>query len=129
MELNIACATDDGQNFIDRHFGDADYYYIYSVSGEKAEFINKINNTSIEEKQHADPRKAKSVLQILKSENVHCGVSCAFGPNIKRVKKHIVPIIIKEKNIESGLEKLKSNFDRIKSLWEKGKQREHLVIN
>lgn len=41
MSLTIACATDDGVNFINRHFGDADYYYIYNLTPEGATFIKK----------------------------------------------------------------------------------------
>lgn len=129
MALRIACATDDGENFINRHFGDADYYYIYELDEKKAEFITKIDNNSVEEEKHADPKKAKSVVQILKKEDVQCGVSCAFGPNIKRVKKQIVPIIMENNNIEEGLKSLVSKFSDIEKSWNKGEKREYLKIN
>ncbi len=129
MTLRIACATDDGEKFVKRHFGDADYYYIYKLDEKKAEFITKIDNNSVEEEQHADPKKAKSIVQILKEEDVNCGVSCAFGPNIKRVKKHIVPIIMENSNIEKGLKTLVSNFSDIEKSWNKGKEREYLKFD
>ncbi|MGM0409359.1 MAG: NifB/NifX family molybdenum-iron cluster-binding protein [Bacillota bacterium] len=129
MALRIACATDDGEKFVNRHFGDADYYYIYELDEKKAEFITKIDNNSVEEEKHADPKKAKSVVQILKEEDVQCGVSCAFGPNIKRVKKHIVPIIMENNNLEEGLKNLVSKFSDIEKSWKKGKNREHIKIN
>ena len=129
MSLMVACATDDGEKFITRHFGDADYYYIYEIDGEKADFVTKIDNTSVEEERHADPKKAKSIVKILKEKNVHCGVSCAFGPNIKRVKKHIVPVIMEKENIEEGLENMLNNFSKIKQSWDDGKDREHIKLN
>ena len=128
MSLTIACATDDGEKFITRHFGDADYYYIYKIDNENAEFITKISNTSVEEEKHADPKKAKSIVKILKEKNVHCGVSCAFGPNIKRVKKHIVPVIMKEEDMETGIQKLIDNFTSLEKCWNDGKNREHINI-
>ena len=128
MSLTIACATDDGEKFISRHFGDADYYYIYKIDEEKSEFITKINNTSVEEEKHADPKKAKSIVSILKEKNVNCGVSCAFGPNIKRVKKHIVPVIMKEEDMKDGIQKLVDNFKSLEKSWNEGKNREHLKM-
>ena len=129
MSLIVACATDDGENFITRHFGDADYYYLYKLNEEKAELITKIANNSVEEEEHADPKKAKSIVSILKEKDVQCGVSCAFGPNIKRVKKHIVPIIIENDSIEEGLQNLIDNYNEIEKLWDKGKEREYMKIS
>lgn len=129
MRLRIACATDDGEKFVSRHFGDADFYYIYELNDKKTEFITKIDNNSVEEEEHADPKKAKSIIRILKEKNVNCGVSCAFGPNIKRVKKHIVPIIMGNSSIEKALRTLVLNFAVIEESWNKGKDREHLKFN
>ena len=64
VKLKVAFATDDGKTFMSRHFGDAEYYYIYEINKENAEFIKKINNTTEEEEDiHADPTKAKSNLK------------------------------------------------------------------
>ncbi|ACL69233.1 NifB/NifX family molybdenum-iron cluster-binding protein [Halothermothrix orenii] len=129
MSLTIACATDDGVNFINRHFGDADYYYIYNLTPEGATFIKKVENTTGEEEGHADPEKARSIVKILKeNENVQVGVSRKFGPNIKRVKKHFVPVLVQASEIEEGLKELQSNYDYIMDLWQKGEGREHLVL-
>jgi len=41
-KIITAFATDDGKSFIERHFGDSNYYYIYEMSSSGVEFI-KIN--------------------------------------------------------------------------------------
>ena len=90
MKLIIACATDDGQTYIDRHFGDARYYAIYQLEGHTWSFLRKIPNTSKKEEKHADPEKAKSVTAILKDEHVQVVMAKEFGPNIARIKRHFV---------------------------------------
>ncbi len=110
---------------MNRHFGDADYYYIYEIDEDKAEFILEIANNSIEEEKHADPKKAKSIVKILKEEDVQVGVNLQFGPNIKRVKKHFVPVLIDTESIKEGLNKLQKNYHELKKLWEQGEKRSY----
>lgn len=128
MSLKAAIATDNGKEFLDRHFGDAKYYLIFKIDKNGAELINKIANTSEEEKKHADPKKAKSILNLLKEEEVMVGVSKKFGPNIKRIKKHLVPIIINDQNIEDGILCLIDNYDEIMAAYKKGADRNHMVL-
>ncbi len=129
-KLKVAFATNDGNTFMDRHFGDADYYYIYKIDGENPVYINKINNTTEEEEEdiHADPKKAKGISSLLRDENVSIVVSKVFGPNIKRIKKNFVCVIIKDETIEEGIKKINDNFDMIISEWEKGSERKHLSL-
>lgn len=126
MSIRVALATDDGIRFVDRHFGDADYYYIYDIDELNAEFIRSIPNKSVEEDKHADLKKAKSIIKILKGDNVQVGVNLQFGPNIKRVKKHIVPVVIDINSIDEGLNKLINNYHKLIELWEKGEGRTYL---
>jgi len=115
MELICACASDNGKDFIDRHFGESKYYFIYKINEDGIYFIRKIPNTSVEEKTHADPKKAKSVSSILKSENVQIVISRRFGPNIKRIKVHFTPVIVKNENMENGLKIVFDNFDHFEN--------------
>jgi predicted Fe-Mo cluster-binding NifX family protein len=130
MCIIVACATDDGKRFIDEHFGNAKFYKIYKIDKENITFIKDIINTTDEEEEgvHADPVKARGIVGILKNENVQAGVSKRFGPNIVKVKKHFVPVVLKEEFIENGLEKVKNNYNCILDLYNQGEKRKHLVL-
>ncbi|KYH34950.1 dinitrogenase iron-molybdenum cofactor [Clostridium tepidiprofundi DSM 19306] len=128
MELLVACATDDGKNFVDRHFGDANYYNIYKISEEGFEYVKKVENTSEEEKVHADPKKAKGISGFLKKEDVKILLSKQFGANINRMKKKFVPVVVNTDMIEEGLTKLIHNLDLIIDEWNKGEERKHIVL-
>jgi len=128
-KIKVAFATDDGKTFMGRHFGDADYYDIYSINDKQADFIKRISNTVDEEEEvHADPKKAKGISQLLFTENISVVVSKIFGPNIKRIKKKFVCIIIKDKNIEEGIRKVCGNIGKIFDEWEKGEDRQNLFF-
>ncbi len=122
--LTVAVATDDGKSFIDRHFGDAEKYYIYRLTSGSLEFVKKIENTTEEERQHADPVKAKGVTGMLKEENVQVAVSKVFGPNIKRIKKKFVCVAAPGQVMEVVLSELPHRFHELAAQWEAGENRE-----
>ena len=126
-KVKVAFATDNGKTFMGRHFGDADFYDIYEISEMKANFVKRINNTVDEEEEvHADPKKAKGISHLLLDEDISVVVSKVFGPNIKRIKKKFVCVIVKDDNIEDGVNKICSNIGKIYDEWEKGEDRKHL---
>jgi len=118
----VACATDDGINFVPRHFGDALMYNIYKVESNSILLLKKIENTSEEEKEHADPKKAKGIVSILKEQNVNVALTKIFGPNIKRISKHLLPVIATQNNIAAELEIVKDNVNKINELIESEKK-------
>ncbi len=126
-KIRVAFATDNGKTFMGRHFGDADFYDIYEIDGNKANFIKRIDNTVDEEEEvHADPKKAKGISKLLLNENINVVVSKIFGPNIKRIKKKFVCIVVKDEEIEEGINKICDNIEKIYNEWEKGEERKHL---
>jgi len=125
-KLKVAFATDDGKSFMSRHFGDAEHYYIYEIDNNNANFIKKIDNTTEKEKNHADPKKAKGITNLLSEENVNVVVSKIFGPNINRIKKKFVCIVVKDEKIEKSINNICDNIENIFREWEKGKERKHL---
>ena len=128
-KIRVAFATDNGKTFMGRHFGDADFYDIYEIDGNKANFIKRIDNTVDEEEEvHADPKKAKGISKLLLNENVNVVVSKIFGPNIKRIKKKFVCIVVKDEEIEEGINKICVNIEKIYNEWEKGEERKHLLF-
>lgn len=128
-KIRVAFATDNGKTFMGRHFGDADFYDIYEIDGNKANFIKRIDNTVDEEEEvHADPKKAGIIADLLKQEKVQVAVSKIFGPNIMRIKKKFVCILMKENSIETCVEVIKSNLLTIAEEWEKGDNRNFLKL-
>jgi len=123
-ELICAFASDDRESFMTRHFGDADIYIIYSISNENVRIIDEITNNVDEEENHADPKKAKSIAKILKSADVQVCVSPVFGPNIKRIKKKFVCIIMNETKIKRAVSIIQDHFDDIYDQWNRGKDRD-----
>jgi len=111
----IACATNDGEKFALCHFGDANQYDIYEMDGSTCRFVETVRNTTGEEEEeiHADPRKAKGIVDLLSKNNVQVGMTKVFGPNIKRVVKHFVPVIANEDKISQGLKALLEDYERI----------------
>jgi len=127
--MMVAVATDNGEKFIDRHFGDAKYYDIYKLTNTNALFIKRIENV-IEEQEavHANPEKAKGVAELLKKENVTVVISKIFGPNIKRIRKNFVCVIMNDESIKDALERLIYNWALIVTEWEKGAERNHCIL-
>ncbi|MEA3422356.1 MAG: NifB/NifX family molybdenum-iron cluster-binding protein [Bacillota bacterium] len=124
----IAFATDDGKKTMERHFGDAEYYNIYELIDGKFQMIDQIVNTTEEEEGHADPVKAKGIVDLLIEKNVEVGVTRVFGPNIKRVKKHFVPVLISTETIEESLEVIFNSLGIIEAEILKGDKREHIDL-
>ena len=127
--MKTAFATGDGKSFTNRHFGDNDYYYIYDISETESRFIKRINNTTvtIEEKEHADPAKAKGVTGLLKEENVKVVVSKVYGPNIKRIRNNFVCVLMNN-TISDSINIIKENFKVISDEWGKGEERKHINL-
>ncbi|MCK5672396.1 MAG: hypothetical protein KAH95_03425, partial [Spirochaetales bacterium] len=75
-----------------------------------------------------DPVKAQGIVGILKKEGVSMSVSRVFGPNLKRVKKKFLCIIVKEGSIEESIKKLQDTFPALLEEWSKGEERNFLRI-
>ena len=91
--------------------------------------IKRIKNIVDEEDDvHADPKKAKGISALLLDEKVTVLVSKIFGPNIKRIKKKFVCIVVRDDEIDIGLKKIFENIEKINIEWEKGQERKHLLL-
>ncbi len=126
-----AFATDDGESFIDRHFGDADFYDIYEISESKVQLLKRIDNTTEDdedEEGHGDPIKAQGVTGMLKKEGVSMSVSRVFGPNLKRIKKKFLCVITEEGSIKDSIKKLQHIFPELVVEWVKGEERNFIRL-
>jgi predicted Fe-Mo cluster-binding NifX family protein len=126
MEKIVAAfASDEGELLIDRHFGDSKRYSIYRISSSEAVFIRDVeNSTAMEEKAHADPGKAKGVAGLLEKNGVQAVVSKVFGPNIEKIKRYFVCVMVSAKTVNDGITALQENLDAIVTQWEKGEERD-----
>ncbi len=126
--LKIAIATDDGNSLISRHFGDADNYYIYDLTAHNIQYVGTIKNSVDEEEGHADPKKAKSIAQLLKEEKVEVVVSKLFGPNIKRIIKQFSCVIVSTDDMHKAENLIQQNFTIIKDELDKGENRQPIKL-
>ena len=126
--MRIAFATDNGMNFITRHFGDALKYRIFEITSRESVFIEEIVNNTEEEERHADPKKAKSITNLLKEKNIKVVVSKIFGPNIKRIKTKFVCVLIKEETIDDAIIAIQKNINNIQKEWDAGENRNFLKL-
>ncbi len=55
-------------------------------------------------------------------------VSKAFGPNIKRIKKKFVCVLMNDDSLEKSISTFRKNFKMILDEWEKGEARNHLSL-
>jgi predicted Fe-Mo cluster-binding NifX family protein len=118
-----AFGTDDGKHFTNRHFGDSNRFDIYELTENKISFIKQIENNSVEETTHADPKKAGSIVKILKAQGVQIVFSKQFGPNIKRIKKNFVCVRVHNKDLDSIKELTTENISLFDSMWNIGEER------
>ncbi|MCK5807415.1 dinitrogenase iron-molybdenum cofactor biosynthesis protein [bacterium] len=117
--MHIAFATDEGKEFIDRHFGDANFYDIYNRCEDGLCFSKRVTNTTEEEEGHADPKKAKGITSILQKSGINIVVSRVFGPNIKRISKKFLCLVVSEGNIEESIDYIISHQEDLLSEMEK----------
>lgn len=113
----VACATDDEILFTKNHFGDALQYNLYDVKKEQISLISSIMNSTEEEFNiHANPKKAKAILELLHTRGAELLVNRAFGPNIKVINKFVLPVIYRGEQIIDALTFVQRNHDEIKNI-------------
>ncbi len=132
MKPIIACGTEDGESLYEDHFGESPYFNLYELNPGGHEFIERLDNISqeedAEEDLHGDPIKAKNISSLLKTKSVNVLLAHQMGPNIVKVSKNFVPVISREKDLETALDLVKDNLHLVEREWRKGEKREHLVL-
>jgi len=99
MEINIAFALSHNGAFEKKHFGDADKYQIYHLSNETFKLLYEEENPfklMDESSSHGTEKKANNFIEFLDQKNVSVVVSRRFGPNIKHIGKHFIPVEVRE---------------------------------
>ena len=130
MELLVAFSTHDGQQLVtDDHAGMARYFDVYRFQEDKAEFIERRGNSKYggdESMRHGDPKKAKESLSAL--EGVAVWANPRFGPNLPRLLKKLLCVVVRVQTVEEAVELIKDNLDAVVEECAKGEERKHLVL-
>jgi predicted Fe-Mo cluster-binding NifX family protein len=131
VKITAAFATDDGNRFMERHFGDARFFDIYEIDESGSNFLKRVENTTDKddgEDVHGDPVKAGGIMGMLLKEKATVAVSKNFGPNIKRVLKKFVCVRFTCLDIQEGIEHIRKNMDAVREELEKGEDRRHITL-
>ncbi|MBN1397092.1 MAG: hypothetical protein JXA06_03580 [Bacteroidetes bacterium] len=130
MELLIAFGTDDGINLKEDHVGKSKHFHVYRFLDNNEEFVEQRNNIEYKEDEsikRGDPGKAKSTAFVLKELDGVAGKS--FGPNLLRLSKKLVCIVVRKTTIYDAIQLIHANIDKIIQEKEKGENRKHLVFS
>jgi len=129
MGLLIAFGTDDGEHLNNDHVGMAKYFYVYEFAGGKEKLVEQRRNTSFtgdESVKHGDPEKARATSSVL--QNVDVLVGKKFGPNLPRLLKKFVCVLVRTDALDVAVETVHNNMDRIAEEANKGEDRKHIVL-
>ena len=129
MELLVAFGTDDGGNLNNDHAGMAKYFYVYRFSNGKEELVERRENVKFkgdESMKHGDSEKAKATSSVLK--NVDALVGRRFGPNLPRLLKKFVCIVVRTDTIANAIEAVHNNMDLVVEQKNRGEDRKHIVL-
>ena len=129
MDLLIAFGTDDGKNLNSDHVGMAKYFYVYKFCSNEEKFVEKRKNVEFkgdESMKHGDPAKARATSSVLKGVDVIVGRK--FGPNLPRILKKFVCVVVRTDTIDSAIKIVCRNIDRIIEEKDKGEGRKHIVL-
>lgn len=133
VELKIAVASDDGIKLVNRHFGDADRYYIYDLNESKDQLIEIIENPMMdyeenEEDFRGDEKKAKGISFILKEKRVNGVLGHKIGPNIVNIKKKFVVLVSRCEKVDEALQLVKDNYTKIEKEAQKNGEKEYFIL-
>lgn len=90
-----ACAVDERGNFTTSHFGDSEAFDLYGVEKGRIEYLTRIVNLS----EGEGPVKAAMITASLKQAQVGMLLSRRFGQNIRRVRRHFIPVLVREEGL------------------------------
>ena len=128
MKFLIAFGTDDGKNLNNDHVGMAKYFHVYEFSNGKEQLVERRENVAFkgDESIHGDPEKAKATSSVLEGMDVLVGRK--FGPNLPRLAKKFVCVLVRTDTITRAIEVIHHNMDRIVEEKSKGEDRTHIVL-
>ena len=128
MNFLIAVGTDDGKNLNNDHVGMTKYFHVYQFSDGEEKFVERRENVKFkgDESIHGDPEKAKATSSVLEGVDVLVGKK--FGPNLPRLLRKFVCVVVRTNTLTSAIEAVHNNIDRIAEEMNKEDDRKHIVL-
>ena len=120
MNLRFAFAVNKDNQFVKKHFGDADKYIIYELRDERLEQISEEINQfrTLDEKHvHGSEKKGNAIIDFLKGKEVNVLVSMRSGKNIKMINEHFVPVQISMKHPDEVINIINKHLYWILDEW------------
>ena len=131
-QVKIAIATDQEKRLTNEHFGDAKQYIVYQIDKHSIKKIGIIKNTTELEKEHehlhGDSSKAQGIGKLMKNNNIQVLVGKVFGPNIKRMLKDFIIVLVNDENSDLAAERIRQNFDKIIENMQNKENRQHINL-
>ncbi len=128
--LTFAIGTDNGKIIKQgEHIGESRYFSIWDYLEGGMTFREKRENIKYEENEsllHGDPKKAEKVASVLNGVDIIVGKM--IGPNVVRMRKKYVPVIIREPSIDKALKIIKENINEIVDEYHK-QDRKAIILN
>ena len=128
MNFLIAVGTDDGKNLNNDHVGMTKYFHVYQFSDGEEKFVERRENVKFkgDESIHGDPEKAKATSSVLEGVDVLVGKK--FGPNLPRLLRKFVCVVVRTNTLTIAIEAVHNNIDRIAEEMNKEDDRKHIVL-
>ena len=108
----------------------AKYYHMYKFfTIIEEEFLERRRNADFKENEsmkHGDPQKAKATASVLNEVDVLAGKK--FGPNLPRLLKKFVCVIVRVKAISDAIKIIHDSLDKIIEEKNNGEERKHIVL-
>ena len=122
MDLRLAFAVNNNNEFENKHFGQADKFLIYKLNSgsldKESEEVNTLKSYE-QNKKHGIRKKGEAIIDLLQSRNVNILVARQFGENISIINAHFIPVVIAAENPTEASEILLKHFSWILDEWEK----------
>ncbi|MBS3735682.1 MAG: NifB/NifX family molybdenum-iron cluster-binding protein [Candidatus Bipolaricaulota bacterium] len=131
MKPIVACGTSEGELLFEDHFGNAPCFHIYKINVQDFEFIEEVENISLEnpkDKESGEELKAKNISSLLKAKSANVLLAHQMGPKLAEISKDFVPIISHELEIEAALNSVREKLHLVEREWRKGESREYLIL-
>ncbi len=122
----VAVATDDGEVITEKHFGDALEFLLYAFEVGRFYFdagadvrrrkIGAVQNEAAElDEEHGSEEKARKIIELLRKQNVDVMLALRIGPNILKVKKFFLPVVVgaEHRKIQDALALVAENAEKI----------------